>query len=45
MNNVAIATDQVPPVSPIDETTGIMIYGSVRIVDIDTSEILVNKRI
>lgn len=28
----------------IDENTGVMIYGHIKIIDIDTGEILVNKR-
>lgn len=27
-----------------DETTGIMVYGHLKIVDLDTGEILINKR-
>lgn len=27
-----------------DENTGVMIYGHIKIVDVDTGEILVNKR-
>jgi len=44
MSKTATQKDQTPNEKPRDEDVGIMIYGNIKIRDLDTGKLLVNQR-